>query len=66
MLHIFEKKFIYMCEVNPHWVSMVDYVLVTTNLGAGVLGLMLHSTYNHEVMERITKVNENGKMKESS
>ncbi|GBP58620.1 CXXC-type zinc finger protein 1 [Eumeta japonica] len=29
---------------------------------AGVLGLMLHSTYNHEVMERITgKVNENGK-----
>ncbi|KAM3962563.1 LOW QUALITY PROTEIN: CXXC-type zinc finger protein 1 [Aphomia sociella] len=34
---------------------------------AGVLGLMLHSTYNHEVMERITtKVNENGKLKEGS
>ncbi|XP_045776634.1 CXXC-type zinc finger protein 1-like isoform X3 [Maniola jurtina] len=33
---------------------------------AGVLGLMLHSTYNHEVMERITKANENGKLKEGS
>ncbi|XP_041969950.1 CXXC-type zinc finger protein 1-like [Aricia agestis] len=33
---------------------------------AGVLGLMLHSTYNHEVMERITKVNENGKLNEGS
>ncbi|XP_047034107.1 CXXC-type zinc finger protein 1 isoform X1 [Helicoverpa armigera] len=34
---------------------------------AGVLGLMLHSTYNHEVMERITtKATENGKVKESS
>ncbi|KAL4705755.1 hypothetical protein ACJJTC_018354 [Scirpophaga incertulas] len=34
---------------------------------AGVLGLMLHSTYNHEVMERITnKVGENGKLKEPS
>ncbi|XP_028161120.1 CXXC-type zinc finger protein 1-like isoform X3 [Ostrinia furnacalis] len=34
---------------------------------AGVLGLMLHSTYNHEVMERITtKAGENGKLKESS
>ncbi|KPI92438.1 PREDICTED: CXXC-type zinc finger protein 1 [Papilio xuthus] len=33
---------------------------------AGVLGLMLHSTYNHEVMERITKANENGKVKDSS
>lgn len=34
---------------------------------AGVLGLMLHSTYNHEVMERITnKVNENGLHKEGS
>ncbi|XP_050672022.1 CXXC-type zinc finger protein 1-like isoform X2 [Leptidea sinapis] len=33
---------------------------------AGVLGLMLHSTYNHEVMERITKANENGKLKEAS
>ncbi|XP_026760648.2 CXXC-type zinc finger protein 1-like [Galleria mellonella] len=34
---------------------------------AGVLGLMLHSTYNHEVMERITnKVNENGKLKDGS
>jgi hypothetical protein len=33
---------------------------------AGVLGLMLHSTYNHEVMERITnKVGENGKHVES-
>lgn len=27
---------------------------------------MLHSTYNHEVMERITKANENGKLKEGS
>ncbi|KAH9630803.1 hypothetical protein HF086_001031 [Spodoptera exigua] len=34
---------------------------------AGVLGLMLHSTYNHEVMERITtKATENGKVKETS
>ncbi|XP_047512603.1 CXXC-type zinc finger protein 1-like isoform X1 [Pieris napi] len=33
---------------------------------AGVLGLMLHSTYNHEMVERITKANENGKLKESS
>lgn len=34
---------------------------------AGVLGLMLHSTYNHEVMERITnKATENGKVKEGS
>lgn len=33
---------------------------------AGVLGLMLHSTYNHEVMERIAKVNENGKLQEGS
>ncbi|CAH0594112.1 unnamed protein product [Chrysodeixis includens] len=34
---------------------------------AGVLGLMLHSTYNHEVMERITtKATENGKVKDGS
>ncbi|XP_023947921.1 CXXC-type zinc finger protein 1 isoform X2 [Bicyclus anynana] len=33
---------------------------------AGVLGLMLHSTYNHEAMERITKANENGSLKETS
>ncbi|CAF4799401.1 unnamed protein product [Pieris macdunnoughi] len=33
---------------------------------AGVLGLMLHSTYNHEMVERITKANENGKLKETS
>ncbi|KPJ12199.1 hypothetical protein RR48_02482 [Papilio machaon] len=32
MLHISEKKFNDMCEVNPHLVS-IDYVLVTPNLG---------------------------------
>ncbi|KPJ21168.1 Putative U5 small nuclear ribonucleoprotein 200 kDa helicase [Papilio machaon] len=32
MLHIFEKKFNDMCEVNSHW-AIVDYDLVTSNLG---------------------------------
>ncbi|KPJ17395.1 Copper-transporting ATPase 2 [Papilio machaon] len=33
MLHISEKKFNDMCEVNPHLASVVDYGLVTPNLG---------------------------------
>ncbi|KPJ15418.1 Adrenodoxin, mitochondrial [Papilio machaon] len=33
MLHISEKKFKYMSEVNPHFASTVDYGLVTPNLG---------------------------------
>ncbi|KPJ15352.1 hypothetical protein RR48_01913 [Papilio machaon] len=33
VMHISEKKFNDMCEVNPHLASVVDYGLVTPNLG---------------------------------
>ncbi|KPJ20994.1 Ral GTPase-activating protein subunit beta [Papilio machaon] len=32
-MHISEKKFNDMCEVNPHLASVIDYDLVTPNLG---------------------------------
>ncbi|KPJ12335.1 hypothetical protein RR48_11591 [Papilio machaon] len=32
MLHVSEKKFKDMCEVNPHW-TCIDYGLVTPKLG---------------------------------
>ncbi|KPJ12839.1 Stress-activated protein kinase JNK [Papilio machaon] len=43
-----QKKFNDMCEVNPHW-AVVDYDLVTTNLGVDVCQVILGMGYTENV-----------------
>ncbi|KPJ17381.1 Nitrilase and fragile histidine triad fusion protein NitFhit [Papilio machaon] len=48
---ISDKKFKDMCEVNPHWASVVDYDLVTPNLGTDVYSLYTLSLRNKLLAE---------------